>query len=373
MLTALSAVSCSHAGLDSGRGPASGPELGASACLASPSTSAGASHPSLQDRVGQIAWLRDSIERSLTQTEPNDTYKHGSGPDHVFNGNIDWHSSVHAHWALLSMARATHDAALEARVLQRLTPAAFAAEAARLAQSPPDPAMELPYGQGWLLMLFHELDRHPGSAGASPEGQALRRATEERVLAYLEHSAFPEGKRGGLLTRNDPSYFSREHTSWLFAYWLLKLSQPSEVVAERFARLSARVEAQHAALLKQTVNGPKDFLYLPAVLWLVDHAAPVGEPQWAYAEPLSPLPSRPVTTNNAHQSGAVMVSLWPYAVQSALGDRASCEHFNAVFDRLISQPEYWRFDPATPSTFVSVGHWIPQFMWMGILLEQGMI
>jgi hypothetical protein len=327
----------------------------------------------LGEREAQIAALRDSMVRSLTQTAPNDTYKKGSGPDHVFNGNIDWHSSVHAHWALLSMARVTHDAALEDLILRRLTPAALAAEASRLARTPPDPAIEMPYGQGWLLMLLRELELHPGGAGASPEAQSLRRDTEERLLSYLERTAFPEGKRGGVFTRNDPHYFSREHTSWLFAYLLLKLSHPSAGSAERMRFLAARIETQRADVLKQTVNGPKDFLYLPAVLWLADHAAPAREPAWTYRDPVEPWPGPPITTDNAHKSGAVMMSAWPYAIQSAGGDLASCQLFNSTLDLMLSRPEYWRYDSAAPGSFVSVGHWIPQFMWMGILLEQGML
>jgi hypothetical protein len=68
-----------------------------------------------------------------------------------------------------------------------------------------------------------------------------------------------------------------------------------------------------------------------------------------------------------------MMSAWPYAIQSAGGDLASCQLFNSTLDLMLSRPEYWRYDSAAPGSFVSVGHWIPQFMWMGILLEQGML
>ena len=32
-----------------------------------------------------------------------------------------------------------------------------------------------------------------------------------------------------------------------------------------------------------------------------------------------------------------------------------------------------RFDPADVSTFSSVGHWVPQFVWFGMLVEQGLL
>lgn len=302
------------------------------------------------------------MERALVQTVPNGTYG-GAMPERVFNGNFDWHSSVHAHWALLSMARVTHDEALERKILQRLTPDTLAAEARRLALQPPDPRKELPYGQSWLLLLLHELGLHSGGPGASPEAAELRRATEDRVLTYLENSPFPEGKKGSKPDGDDPNYFIRTHNSWLFAYWMTRLSQPAAATLERLDRLKARIEARRADIRAQTQNTPHDFLYLPAVLWLTER-------DWAYGEPPTAFPDLPVVQGNAHQSGAVMVSLWPYAAQSGQGDHASCELFNSTLDRMVSHSEYWRFDPVSVSTFNSVGHWVPQFIWMGILLEQ---
>jgi hypothetical protein len=346
------AVSCSHGTR------VSFPAAGADAC-------ATGSHPLLSDRKAQVMALRDTIERSLAQTTPNFTYPDGSGAGRVFNGNFDWHSSVHAHWALLSIARTTGDSLLAAQVMSRLTPAALAAEDRRLKSEPEDPPKEMPYGQSWLLLLLQELRLHPTGSGNTPEAAELRRATEERVVSFLEQASFPEGRKNG----SDPAYFSRAHTSWLFSYWLLKLSGPSPRLSERVARLSARLEAQRATILKQTKNEPRDFLYLPALLWLVDHTSPNHRTDWRYADEPVAFPELPVVQHNAHQSGAVAVSLWPYALQSARGERASCERFNRLLDELGAHPEYWRYDPSEITSFSSVGHWVPQFIWMGMLLE----
>lgn len=332
-----------------------GLETGGSACLSG-------GHPSLADRAAQVAALRDSIERSLVRTDPNATFRvpPGKAPARVFNGSFDWHSSVHAHWALLSIARLTADAELESRVLARLSPAALSEEAGELLRA--GAGFEMPYGQAWLLLLLRELGRRPGGLGR--DAGLLRMQTESRLLKHLESSPFPEGGRNS-------ASFSRKHSSWLFSYMLFRLAEPLESNRLRIDRLGQKLESLREGVLQQTLNGPRDFVYLPAALWLAENFPSPSAKAWAYRFPVSAWPTAPVAHSNAHQAGGAMVSLWPFAAQSAEGDRASCETFNLAIDRMMAQPEYWRFDPALPRTFDTVGHWVPQFAWMGIALEQG--
>ena len=54
------------------------------------------------ERLKQIAELKKIIVADLGKTDPHV----GGTPDgSVFKSNYDYHSSVHAHWAALSMAR----------------------------------------------------------------------------------------------------------------------------------------------------------------------------------------------------------------------------------------------------------------------------
>ena len=326
--------------------------------LAFESVCASGEYPSLGARSGQVEALRDSMERALTTFSPNDDFELFEARTRLFGGNLDWHSSVHNHWALLSIARITNNASLERRLMARITPAALEDERLRLALG--NPAGELPYGQAWLLLMLQELARR--DVGRTLEAQRLRNQVEQNVLTYLERTRFPE----------DGERFSRAHTSWLFGYMMLKLSQPSPAVRSRFAQLQSRVEANRLELERQTWNSPAHFLYLPAVLSILDQIALPRTPQLArYAAQASEPPRLPMKSSNAHQAGAWMVSIWPHASQSFRKDRASCEIFNRGLNAIFAQPEYWENSVNQPSTFITVGHWVPQFMWMGIALEQG--
>ena len=78
----------------------------------------------------------------------------------VFYGCYDWHSSVHAHWLLASLARKFPATPLatpaRAALNKSLTPAGIAAEVAYL-QVPGRASFERPYGLAWLLALAAEL------------------------------------------------------------------------------------------------------------------------------------------------------------------------------------------------------------------------
>lgn len=79
----------------------------------------------------------------------------------AFFGACDWHSSVHMHWSLARCLRlqppAATAAAITAHFDSRLTPAAISRECAYLAGAGRG-AFERPYGWGWLLKLWTELD-----------------------------------------------------------------------------------------------------------------------------------------------------------------------------------------------------------------------
>ncbi len=92
----------------------------------------------------------------------------------VFHGCVDWHSSVHGHWALFRTDRVTGAHAREADLADRsLEPEGLAKEMRDLAR---DPSFEMPYGRAWFLLLAEE---HAGWA-AKTEG---RDAAKLRPLA----------------------------------------------------------------------------------------------------------------------------------------------------------------------------------------------
>lgn len=286
-------------------------------------------------------------------------------PTTVFDGSYDWHSCVHAHWALLSLAHRSHDRALEDWLLARLTPATLQTLADMLAQ-PRYAEFELPYGQAWLLLLLGELATSQPSASMASALLRLRAETEARLLRWLRTTPFPEE----VVPATDPEGMAEglraDHGSWLFALCLLKLS--CSLTPRRCPALDAAVTELVAARLTPAVrqailayaHGPRDFVFLPAALALL--LAELGEDD-AAASPSITLPPwpAPIRDANAHAAGAAVMRLWPYARRAAAGDEAARTRMMQglrELDASAAGRAMWAGD------FDTVGHWVPQFVWM---------
>ena len=280
--------------------------------------------------------LRPVIEAALLQTQPHCELGVGSGL--IFTGNYDWHSSVHAHWALLSMARVTDDDALQTRVLARLSPANLAAEHQFLAE---DQMFELPYGRAWLALLLAELEQHPHDYDALLQ---LRALIENQVASWLELTPLDEVQvRCG------------SHHSWLFALWLLQLSAPAAATQTRLDNLRSRIEGARQNI-NATAPSDYDFLYLPAVLWSVERAQLAAEVA-PYAGDCA-LQLQAIERHNCHTAGANVSRLWPLAFEKA-------GEFERALKPIMADTTQWRDD------FLHVSHWVPQFIWLGLMLERG--
>ena len=290
----------------------------------------------MTSEVEIIGQLKSVILEGLSRRAP---YAGRSGSGRIFTGSYDWHSSVHAHWALLSMSRVTGDTALQQIILERLSPENLEAERKYL-QDEENAKFEVPYGRAWLCLLLAELRRHQGS---SDEGATLlRREAGASVAAWLERNeASHELLRCG------------SHQSWLFAFFLLQASRPGASIQKRLDALRTRVERARP-IVKALEGAPilgYDFLHLPAIMALIN-----GEPTQADEAPH--LSFGEVDEFNCHQCGANAVRLWPHA-------RIGNSHFRVGMEQMLARPEQWRGD------FRLVGHWVPQFLWLGIMIERG--
>ncbi|MEL6979898.1 MAG: DUF2891 family protein, partial [Pseudomonadota bacterium] len=117
----------------------------------------------------------------------------------VFNGCIDWHSSVHATWALLAYRRAAGDPRFDRLLAQTLTPEGLSEEWALLRRRP---GFEAPYGRAWFLRLALEnraLGREPdlapmaddvadGMMAAFRRLERARRGPSPLIASYDNHS-----------------------------------------------------------------------------------------------------------------------------------------------------------------------------------------
>lgn len=272
------------------------------------------------------AQLKPVILEALTRSDPH--CGHGTGGGLIFTGNYDWHSSVHAHWALLSMARVTKDEPLRALMLARLSPQNLAAERAFLMD---DTEFELPYGRAWFSLLLCELEKHRHGYAELPQ---LRALIENQVVSWLEQT--PVNADCG------------SHQSWLFAFWLLQLGAPSTRIQTRLDALLGRIAAARSEI-SATRPTPYDFLFLPAVLFAIDAARGARN-----SPPTARLQMRAPNLQNCHTAGANVSRLWPFAFQG---------QYRRRLKPILARTEQWRDD------FHLVSHWVPQFIWLGVMLE----
>lgn len=266
-----------------------------------------------------------------------------------FNGSYDWHSDVHAHWALLSMARVTKDADLEAKILSVLTIDRLEREADFLL-SPQWETFEKPYGRTWFLLLLWEMNHRP--IANSHRFQALRYKLTMDMLSWLKTSKFPE--QYSIIS---DSGLIGTHDSWLMSLFLFDTakSQNSKIANEIDRLIETKLRPLAAAIEKEPLES-NDFLYLPAVRYLID-------PTSRYQHSVLALP----TSNDfaCHFPGAIQVSYWAQAAQCARHDSRACEIVTQASQEFFAQTSLWRDD------FNCVAHWVPQFIWMNHWLSLG--
>ncbi len=289
-----------------------------------------------------IRQLRPIIESALVQTEPH--CNRGTGSGLIFTGNYDWHSSVHAHWALLSMARVSEDNALRDTITARLSPHNLAAEHEFLAA---DVTFELPYGRAWLALLLSELAKHPHHYAELPQ---LRALIETQVIEWLEQTPF----EADAPKTTGANIACGSHQSWLFAYLLLQLSAPSNSIQARLDDLFPRIEVARNRI-KRARHSDYDFLYLPAVLRVIEATRQTTATVPPYRHSTRPK-WQTLERANCHTAGANVTRLWPRAFEG---------RFNRALNDVLKRREQWAGD------FLTVSHWVPQFIWLGLMLETG--
>jgi DUF2891 family protein len=299
-------------------------------------------------RVARLsAVIREGIESRKKTATPSYNLT-------LFAGSWDWHSAVHAHWALLSIARVHGIAELERWTVARLTDKALSAEIGFLKSVTAAKHPEHPYGWSWLLLLLWELDKRRNPPKAA---RTLAEYARTSLVTWLESSPYPE----------QGSRFNGNYKSWLFTYLMVALTAPASGDTRTKVKdlRKRKLEPARAAVAKAP-RDRYDFLDLPAIQALTDRVDPTftSTPAAFPVGPAAPLADPPMTDDNAHAAGAAVVSIWPHAVESAKNAK-SCARYHARLNEMFSRMDHWA------DTFDKVSHWVPQFMWMAMWLEAG--
>jgi len=306
------------------------------------------------------AQLVQAMRGCLRVARPSTNVVRKAAGASLFDGSYDWHSNLFAHWALLVHARRAGDEALAAWVLEPLTPGALLEERARLAEMPRRRRRVFPYGEGWLLQLLAELERHREVADGT---RAWRREIERELLAWLEEQPFPDmperARKGALEGRR----FVGTYRSWAWCWFQLARSRPlGEGVEERLHALYDDKLAPHVpAMLREPASTAYEFLDVPAIAVLAHRVRGDGAtlelPEFA---PGPELPAK-VTLRDTHALGKWISRLWPLAV-AAHDDAAARAALDAELARYLARTDLWDGD------FTVIRHWIPQFLWFTVWL-----
>lgn len=287
----------------------------------------------------------------------------------IFRGSYDRHSNIAAHWALLSWARRTSDAAETKAILGRLGPEALEAERDWVEASRANP-----YADAWLLLLLREIGRTSDDARVLALARDLTEKTEARLLKYLsdcpaagpgEPESAPESR-----TPRPPQRIGRwtsgAYDSPLWAMLVLQLSPPAGV--DRRTQVEGlRVDRVPAvrALPDREGRPLADFLWVDSMLWMSDALADCAAPLSDYTLP-DYVPPRPkITLGNCHSLGCEVVKLWPLAWKTSAGDAGARKAFNDRLRMCLEREDAW------DGPFATVSHWVPQFVYFAVWLAEG--
>jgi hypothetical protein len=289
----------------------------------------------------QLSELKKIILKSINTLHPDFT---PSG----FKGSYDWHSDVHAHWALLSMARVTKDQHLEEKVLSKLSLEKIKNEY-RFLTTPNWSEFEKPYGRAWFLLLLKELSLH--EIGKEPEFEKIRTNLTNEMLNWLMQTPFPDFDNSGKI--------NGQHNSWLMSLFLVDLATKDLPINAKIKDLVINYVVPNQQIINQSQMDKNDFIYLPSLAYILNPNAS------KYTGSILNPPASGAA-QACHQAGAIQVSLWAYADQCAnYKDQNSCDLVLQTSQIFFNNHKLWK------NNFDCVSHWVPQFQWMTYWLSQG--
>ncbi|MBK7824991.1 DUF2891 family protein [Nannocystis sp.] len=269
----------------------------------------------------------------------------------VFNGCIDWHSAVHATYALHAVSRHTGDPSYLAAAEVKLTPAGLDAELQRVQQG--KIPQEVPYGYSWFLTLAVERELGTGKQDLRPLATEIR----DQLRAWLE-SRTPPQISTGVLADDYANLSWAVLNLWQWAQW----TDDAELAAamETYAADILQDPAFDAACPFSQEETDADNFFPPclhrarAIVTLLPGAASAPWlADWLPAEPtLTPI-EMPAA---AHISGLNFSRSWGlWSLYKASDDVAYRDLFYDHVTTHLNHPQYWAED------YNNYAHWVAQF------------
>lgn len=302
------------------------------------------------------AWLYALSEPILDCVDNQDT-------DHpAFHGCIDWHSSVHATWALHALYRITGEPAYLAAADAVLDPEGVAGELEDLSQNDL-PFVEVLYGRAWFLLLARERE-------LATEGRAMELRPHAELAADQLEDFIAGLSQSGLASQAvADDYFNLSWALINLHRWAVHVGDAARV--EWVEMLASEVLMPADCPLVDAVGFAEDFFppclhrahgvleILPPAqteAWLAD-ALP-GPDEFPLMPLCEPAPAHVAGLNFSRAWG--LWSLWTHSQDPRYRD-LYVEH---VW-RHMAQPDYWAED------YWAHSHWIAQFGVQAIWLSYG--
>ncbi|MGB0909082.1 MAG: DUF2891 family protein [Nitrospirales bacterium] len=283
--------------------------------------------------------LGDVVEQGIKQKDTTHP---------VFCGCIDWHSSVHGTYALLTAARLSEKSQWVEVVESLLTPKQLAEELAYFQGGELD--HELPYGYAWFLKLALERERWGGQTDLLPLATAIAQRLEQWLFPLTDDEILHH-----VLRREYGNLSWAVLNLWEWSQWKnnTTLCEKLKIFTRtRLVKLDTNFPLSYdeytdeffAASLQRTrtilsILEPED-----SQAWLSSFGENLG-----FLNPLQAAP-RP------HSGGLNFSRAWSFwALFQVTGDEMYRDMYVSHIVTHMDSPQYWRDD------YKKYSHWVPQF------------
>jgi hypothetical protein len=272
----------------------------------------------------------------------------------AFHGCIDWHSAVHATWALHALYRITAEPAYLAAANAVLDPTGVAGELADISNDNLPP-IELMYGRAWFLLLARErelaLGDQPGALDLRPHAELVADQLDDFF------SGLSPAELENFVAADD--YFNASWALLNLHRWATHVGDSAR--AEWIEMLVTEVVMPSACPLVDELDFTDDFFppCLHRAMLVLSVLPPAQTQTWLAAElpgpgefDLTPL----CEPSPAHVAGLNFSRAWGlWSLWEASGDTHYRDLYLAHVWTHVAQPGYWAQD------YYAHSHWIAQF------------
>ncbi|HCH63120.1 MAG TPA: hypothetical protein DFR83_09965 [Deltaproteobacteria bacterium] len=263
----------------------------------------------------------------------------------IFHGCWDWHSSVHAHWALLESAHLVQDEDSLEWVLNRLQNQSMLEEIQYLQDHP---TFEMPYGRAWFLRLMMRLEQITGF----DQYTELVQAIADNLHHNLKSSV------------HSPLISEYQNPSWAFIQLYHWASHVNDKDTMQWIRGTTEEQFLHPkAILDVDREGRGEFFSLWGLQVYLIYTVLGAEvlKHW-----LEKIPNLEVIQNlkTEHHLAIHASRAWGlYSAYSATSDQVWKEAYDRHLQASIELHPVWKVDRR------AYAHWVPQFTLYAILMN----